>query len=71
MSKQQNRSHWSKLSIPPELAEILRGVAITQGYDADKQYLLLYHMLKAQYPEETQGLATVYKAGWLDTISPD
>lgn len=60
------RLNWSKLVIPPELADLLFMIAKVHGYRRDELHRFLYAMLKMAYPDDVATLADYLGTGWLD-----
>lgn len=64
--KKNNRQHWSKLIVPPELADLLHVIAKAKGYGRDEGHLFLYHLLKSVYPDDVERFADYMQTRWLD-----
>lgn len=55
-SKKDSRLSWSKLVVPPELADLFHMIARAKKYCREDSYLFLYHLLKETYPDDVEKL---------------
>lgn len=67
MATKPNRSDWSKLNVPFELADLITMIAKSKGYKRDKIHLFLYDLLKSKYPDDVERFADFLETRWLDT----
>lgn len=61
------RNAWSRMVLPPELADLLRMVAKKHGYANKDIHYFIYTLLKAFAPEDVAQLAAYLGTDWLET----
>jgi hypothetical protein len=64
--KKTSRLGWSRLYVPPELADLIFMVAKKEGYEPDDVHLFIYRMLKEVHSEDVDSLADYLNTRWLD-----
>lgn len=59
-----NKTHWSKLMIPPGLFDMVKMISKKQGFASSDVHLFIYHMLGKLYPEDVERLKAYLEEDW-------
>lgn len=61
------RNQWSRTPLPAELVDLLRRIAVRDGFAQEDIHLLIYSLLKKTHAEDLERLSPYYETDWMDT----